>query len=378
MTYKNCFVFIDGAFKKTNFSVKDGVFAEIADDLDGDVTDLDGAYVLPGLIDVHTHGCAGFDFSNADTDGVYAMTKCYASKGVTSVAATTMTSPLDLSRAAHKTIGDVIKSGKREGARILGVNMEGPFIGKDKKGAHNEALILPPTSELFDELDALTGGNIRIVDVDPRSDGAYDFIKKYSASRIVSLAHTSANYDEACKAFDYGAREVTHLFNAMNPLHHRDPGVIGAFADNTGKGVRAEIICDGFHIHPSAIRLMFKACPDNMVLISDSMCAAGMPDGIYQLGGYDVLVKDGKAVQADAPETIAGSATNVFQCLKNVATTFGIDKYKAIAAATSTPAKILAVDDKLGYIKPGYIADFVVIDEAFNLKDVYISAEKYN
>ena len=247
--------------------------------------------------------------------------------------------------------------------------MEGPFLGIDKRGAHDPKYLMPIDTAVFDELNQLSGNNIRIIDIDPTLPGAMEFIDKYHEAVTISLAHTSSNYDTAMKAFDAGASHVTHLFNAMNGLHHREPGIVGAFSDHEA---HAELICDGIHIHPSVVRFVYKAASSKLILISDSMCAAGLADGIYELGGQKVYVKDMKATLEDG--TIAGSTVNVYEAMKR-AIQFGVPKEQAILSATLIPAKAIKRENEIGSITVGKKADFIITDKEYNIEKVYIGGK---
>ncbi len=329
-----------------------------------EVLDLTGYTVLPGLIDMHIHGCAGRDTGEATPDALEAMSQCLVKRGVTSFCPTSMTlSAEELSKifanvaACKQTVG---------GAYIHGVNMEGPYIAMSKKGAQNGAFVRNPDKEEFLRLYNDCGGVIKVVDIAPECDGAEEFVKAVQPICPVSIAHTAAGYDEACAAIEWGVRHVTHLYNAQSGLTHRAPGVVGAVFDKTREyGVRAELICDGFHIHPAALRIAFAQLgEDNSVIISDSMCAAGHVDGEYDLGGQTVYVKDGKALLADG--TIAASTSNVYEELKNVIS-FGIPLKQAVKSATINPARAIRVDNETGSIAVGKNADLLVVDDDFNI-----------
>ncbi len=251
--------------------------------------------------------------------------------------------------------------------------MEGPFLGKDKKGAHDEQYLECPNIAWFDKMQKASGNKVCIITVDPRLDGTDAFIEKCRKEGVfVSLGHTSCDYDRAIEASQKGADHVTHLFNAMNPIHHRKPGLIGAAMDT---GMFVELICDGIHLHPSIIRMMFAMHPDQMLLISDSMQAAGLPDGQYELGGLPVFVKDGKATQEDG--TIAGSTTNVFDAMVNVIH-FGVPVEQAVNSASYLPAKSVGLEDVTGSIKAERNADFLVVDKDWNLEQVYIDGVQFS
>ena len=291
--------------------------------------------------------------------------------GVTSFAPASMTLPYDvLSKAfgAAKRLKEEAPAGL---ARLMGIQMEGPFFSEKKKGAQNGAYLRDPDFEAFQALEEGCGGLIRIVDVAPELPGSVEFIEKAKALCTVSVAHTDASYDEAKAAFDAGATHVTHLYNAMPGIHHRKPGVIPAAVEH--EGVRAELICDGLHVHPASVRLAFRMFgADRMILISDALRCCGMPDGEYELGGQQVFLSGGVARLADG--TIAGSATNLFDCMRH-AISFGIAPEDAIRAATWNPACALGVQEEVGSIAPGKWADFVVCHPDFTRKQVYIGGQ---
>ncbi len=337
-----------------------------------DVLDLEGYTVLPGLIDMHIHGCAGYDTGDATPEALEAMSRCLVKRGVTSFCPTSMT----LSFEQLQTIFRNVAAAKNTvtGAYIQGVNMEGPYIAMSKKGAQNGAYVRNPDADEFKRLYEDCGGIIKVVDIAPETDGAQEFVEQIQAICPVSVAHTAADYDQACAAFEWGVRHVTHLYNAQSGLTHRSPGVVGAVFDKSKQyGIRAELICDGFHIQPAALRIAFSQLgEDNSVIISDSMCAAGHVDGEYDLGGQTVYVRDGKALLADG--TIAASTSNVYDELKNVIR-FGIPVKQAIKSATINPARAIRVEHETGSITTGKYADLLVVDDDFNIVLVIVRGE---
>ena len=332
-----------------------------------DTVDASGCYVIPGLIDVHFHGAMGHDFCDASDEGISAIAAYEARRGVTSICPTTMTlpeerlAPIVASVAAHEAAAGE--------AGIVGINMEGPFIAPDKVGAQNPAYVRSASLEEFARLQEQAQGLIKLVDVAPEQPGNLEFIRQVSHDVRVSVAHTCTGYDDACAAFDAGARHMTHLFNAMPALHHREPGPIAAGAERND--VTAEVIADGVHIHPAMVRLAFALFGDDrMILISDSLRACGLGDGEYELGGQQFFVKGNRATIANG--SLAGSVSDVMACMRTAVRTMGIPLTSAVKAATVNPARALGLDGKLGAIAPGYQADAVVLDRDLNIKHVVL------
>lgn len=373
MKFKNAMIFTEkGIFEKGGFEVEDGKFIHVLTADETDALDLEGAYVIPGLIDVHTHGNSNEDFSDGNYEGLVKMAKYYGSCGVTSFAPASMTLPYETLAKAFGTARAFVDA-KLPGMAVLrGIQMEGPFFAEKKKGAQNGEYLRNPDFEAFKKLYEDCGGLITIVDVAPELPGSVEFIEKASVLCTVSIAHSDAGYEEARAGVDAGVTHLTHTFNAMSPIHHRKPGAIAAAAEN--EKVSAELICDGLHVHPAAVRLVFRLFgADRVVLISDSLRCCGMPNGEYELGGQAVFMEDGLARLADG--TIAGSAIDLFEILRR-AVSFGIPKEDAILAATRNPARQIGCLDKVGTIADGKIADFVICDEELNRKAVYIAGQK--
>lgn len=373
MILKNAEVF-NGDFEKIRADVKiDGEkISKIGNFSSDDGLDLTGLVVMPGLIDMHIHGCGGADTGDATPEALETMSQTLVKNGVTSFCPASMTLSFEELTKIFANI-DAMKD-KVGGAYIHGANMEGPYIAMSKKGAQNPLYVRNPDKEEFKKLYEGCNGAIRVVDIAPECDGGDEFIKEIQPICPVSIAHTDAGYDEAVHAIELGVRHITHLFNAQSGLHHRKPGVVGAAFDvGRANGVRAELICDGFHIHPATLRIAFREMgEDGTVIISDSMKAAGCPDGDYDLGGQPVYVRDGKALLADG--TIAASTSNVYKELKNVIS-FGIPEKQAVKSATINPAKAIRVDDKTGSIEEGKLADILVVDKDYNIKLVIVKGE---
>lgn len=331
--------------------------------------------LLPGLIDIHSHGNSGYDFSDGDLEGLRCMGRYLAANGITSFLPTSMTLPYEKLDAAFRTALQYKETREENGARIPGIHMEGPFFSEKKKGAQNALYLRLPDAEAVEDLNRRCGGMIRIVDVAPELTGTEGFIKQIAGNKAqncrVSIAHTAASYEETKAAFSAGASHVTHLFNAMPGIHHREPGVIGAAVET--EDVTAELICDGHHVHPSIIRMAFKLFPGRICMISDALRCCGMPDGSYELGGQQVTLKDNVARLSDG--TIAGAASNLFDDLRNVIR-FGVPVHEAVMAATIVPARVIGCDRETGSIEEGKLADLIVCDKDLNLRQVYIGGKR--
>lgn len=375
-TFSDGIIYIkDGVFDKIIISETSPVNVDSLRNLEGDldeVIDGQGGYAIPGLIDLHFHGCKGYDFCDGTKEAIAEIAKYEASIGVTAIAPATMTlSVEELERilavaASYKKEAEV--SGT-QGADLIGINMEGPFISPAKKGAQDERNIIPCDSDICQRFLDASEGLVKFVGIAPEcSEESVHFIQQMKDKVHISLAHTNADYDTAMDAFQAGANHAVHLYNAMPSFTHRAPGVIGAVADN--KHVNAELICDGVHIHPSVVRATFQMLgADRMILISDSMRATGMPDGRYTLGGLEVDVVGNRATLV-SDGALAGSATNLLDCMRTVVKKMGIPLETAVACATMNPAKALGEYENYGSITPGKKGNVVLLDSELNLKMV--------
>ena len=328
--------------------------------------DAQGGYVIPGLVDVHTHGALGEDFSDGKPEGLQPLADYYAAHGVTSYLATTMTLKEEVLTPAMHAIRDFKP---KSGAKCAGVHLEGPFLSYAKRGAQAAENLHKPDPALFHRLNEASGGQVKLVTVACEEEGALPFIREISRTCAVSLGHTTADYDTAMAAFDAGASHATHLYNGMPSLLHRAPGVIGAAFD---AGASVELICDGLHIHPSVIRVTYQLFGDKLNLISDSLRCAGMPDGDYELGGQPIVVKNHKATLLDG--TLAGSSISLLDAVRNVVS-FGLPLAGAVYAASTAPA--LAVGLDAGVIAQGRAADLLVLDKDLALKAVFVDGKRY-
>lgn len=376
MFYKNARIFTkDFCFQMGAFEVKDGKFGEICpDNIPADAIDLHGATIIPGLVEVHSHGNSGYDFSDGDYDGLVQMSRYYLQCGVTSFAPASMTLPYDVLEKAFATGRQLAVAAPDGCSRIRGIQMEGPYFSYKKRGAQNPDYLKAPDFQGFKALFDSCDGLVRIVDIAPELPGAVDFVKQASRLCTVSVAHTDAAYDDAKAVFDAGATHLTHLYNAMPAISHRQPGVIPAAVE--AKNVRAEIICDGHHVHPASVRLAFSMFGgERIVLISDSGRCCGMPEGSkFSLGGQDAWLRDGVARLADG--TIACSAAKLYDCMVNTIS-WGIREEDAVRAATYNPACAIGADNEVGSIETGKQADFLICSPDYSSFRVFQAGIEY-
>lgn len=372
-------VYKNGSFAEETVCTAGAYFADESGD--GEVLDAAGCYVIPGLIDLHFHGCDGVDFCDGDIHAIEKIAAYELAHGVTTIHPATMTLDEERLTAIGKTAlafyrrqeaswedGAAGEQGEPRYAELAGIYMEGPFVSMAKKGAQNPAYVREADAAMFRRLQEAAGGLYRICVVAPETEGALSFIDAVKDEVRLSVAHTAADYDTAMEAFARGARQVTHLYNAMPPFTHRAPGVIGAAYDS--RAVTPELICDGVHIHPSVIRATFQMFgAERMILISDSMMATGMPDGTYSLGGQEVTVR-GNLATLTVDGAIAGSVTNLFDCMRFAVREAGIPLADAVRAATENPAGAIGIESTHGSIAAGKYADFVLMDRDLKLCQV--------
>ena len=337
----------------------DGILLSAASG-DGEALDARDCYVIPGLVDVHFHGCVGEDFSDATPEGLQRIADYELSQGVTYICPAGMTLPEDQLTAICKNTA-AHRAKNAGGAEVVGAHLEGPFLSTAKKGAQNADFLHDPDVPMLRRLQEAAEGCVKLVTVAPEQPGAMEFIRAATEMGItVSVGHTVADYDTAMAAFAAGATHATHLYNGMPPLHHRSPGVIGAAFDTPG--VQAELICDGIHIHGAMVRLAFRLFGrERVILISDSLRATGMPDGQYPFGGQEIEVHGSRATIVGHPETLAGSVTSLMGCLRQ-AVKFGIPLADAVRACTYNPARSIGIEDRAGSLEEGKEASFVLLE----------------
>ena len=357
----------DFKFRTGSVTVSDGVFS---DKPDCARRDCGGLMMLPGLVDIHTHGTLGFDNMDETLEAQRKIGRFMLENGVTTFLPTIMTETRERLVGAAKNIASAIKCGTG-GARIGGIYMEGPYFSPKYKGAQCEDFLRDPDFDEFCEINEASGGIVRVVSLAPERAGAAEFIKKASGVCRVAMGHTDADFDSATAAIAAGATVLTHTFNAMRPLKHREPNAIGAAL---GGEVMCECIADGKHVAPMVVKILYNAVgADRLVLISDSLRCAGLSDGNYTMAdGREIVVKNSLAYLTDG--TIAGSSAKLFDCVKN-AVSFGIPLEDAVKAASLNPARAAGIDNVCGVIKEGRAADFLLVDENLELKNVYIGGE---
>ncbi|HYE81090.1 MAG TPA: N-acetylglucosamine-6-phosphate deacetylase [Clostridia bacterium] len=326
--------------------------------------DVEGCFVSPGFIDIHTHGAVGHDIMDGSAEGIRLISEKFASFGVTGFLATTMTMDTGSIRKALDSIREAMQDNR--GARVLGCHLEGPFISRKYPGA--QAAVHTKAAEF--SLIKDYGDVIKLVTVAPEIEGSGVFIRQCIDENIaVSIGHSSATYEEAAGAFRLGAGSVTHTFNAMPALHHREPGIIGAAMDD--RDVFCELIADNIHVHPVMQRVLLKSKgTGRLILITDSMRAAGMTEGCYELGGQTVYVRDNSARLENG--TLAGSVLTMDRALYNFIRNTGTNVWEAVGTVTANPAAMLGLEDRLGSIEKGLDADITVFDEKLNIRYTFI------
>lgn len=363
MILNNANIFMDGGFRLGSLSVENGVVTAIGDDL-GPGEDCGGAFLLPGLVDLHTHGCGGWCFDTVTPEELPAMERFYAKNGTTAVLATVMTGPREQVLSALSTAAGAA------GGVVRGSYLEGPFFGPEKRGAHREDCLSPIDEGFFEEILKASRGTLRVAAIDPCLPGALELIQKYRDRVRFSLAHTPADYETALRGFAAGATQVTHLFNAMTGLHHRQPGLVGAALAGD---CFAEVICDGIHVHPAVLKTAFAALGSRGLIISDSLAPCGRGDGESVSGGQPVFVRGKEARLADG--TIAGSVTFPWEGMRTLVRA-GVPLEQAVSAATAVPARAAGLDGICGAIASGRRADLCLAGPDLTLRRVWLAGEE--
>lgn len=350
---------------------KERVASSESESASSEILDAAGCYVVPGFIDIHFHGSRGADLCDGTHEALSTIARYQASRGITAICPATMTFPEKVLSQIMTTVSSY-RSAANE-SEVVGINMEGPFISAEKIGAQNPRYVQVPDIAMLRRLQQSAQGLIKLVDIAPEEPGAIEFIDEMAREVCISVAHTAADYDCAREAFNHGARQLTHMYNAMASLHHREPGPIPAAWENPA--VNVELITDGVHIHPAMVRLAFALFgPDRVILISDSMRACGLEDGVYDLGGQEVHVAGNEARLEGG--TIAGSVTDLSACLRWAVLKAGISLSDAIRAATINPARAIGIDNERGSLEVGSIADVVLLDkESLNVVAVVVRGE---
>lgn len=367
--FKNALCYIEGkGVIKTNLGIENGKIVYIGDD-ESLITDaysyVDGQIVVPGFIDQHVHGAGGADAMDGTIDALSTIASALASEGTTTFLATTMTQSEQNILNAMKAVNDYIKADKPEGAKVLGIHLEGPFISVKHIGAQPLEYVAKPDKEVFDKYNSASGNNIKIVSLAPEVEGADELIAHLNKNGIVASAgHTDAGYNDIEKAIDSGLKNITHTYNAQKALHHREIGTVGSAM--LFDSLNCEAICDIIHLSIPAIKLLIKNKPhDKFTLITDSMRAKHLCDGISELGGQKVIVKNGEARLENG--ALAGSILKMNDAIKNLVTKCGVCFTDAIDYATINPAKNLGIYDVAGSLKEGKNADLAVLNEDFSV-----------
>ncbi|AJY76004.1 N-acetylglucosamine-6-phosphate deacetylase [Paenibacillus beijingensis] len=334
------------------------------------VIDGEGGWLLPGFIDMHVHGGFGADFMDASRDAYDTITKFHASKGTTTMLATSMTAPKEAIEAVLAA-ADSYTSGSMPYARLGGVHLEGPFISKKWIGAQNPAFVVPPNVEWVKRWNEDHPGLIKQLTLAPETEGAAELIGWLAEQGIVAACgHTDATYEQIIAAADAGLRSAVHTYNAMTGLHHRNPGTLGAVMSD-GR-ISAELIADGHHVHPAAMRILAAAKPaDKLVLITDAMSSAGMGDGQYELGGQAVTVKDGVCRLTEGG-SLAGSSLTMIDALTIFKQATGWTVPAISRLLSGNPAKLLGIDNRTGTIATGKWADLVWTDASFEIRTTWV------
>ena len=373
LLFQNGLVYLDGQFRAVSLLVRDGKIAAVdaPPSPDCQVVDLEGKMLVPGFLDIHTHGGGGVDVNAADEEGFAAISRFFAAQGTTGWLCSILTD------SEERTLWSIAQARAAmdapvQGAKLLGIHLEGPFLSPDYKGAMPESLLRTGDAPLFRRYQEASGGAVRYLTVAPEVAGIVDMIGEISDQVTVAIGHSGADYETSIRAIDAGAKAATHTFNAMGLFHQHRPAIMGAVLE---RPVWCEAICDGRHLHPGSVRMLL-ACKgwDKVVAVTDSIQAAGLPDGHYKLGVNDVVVRDGDAVLADTGVR-AGSTLTTNQALKNLVRFTGESVERVLPLMTANPAKLIGLEGK-GVIAPGMDADLVVLNGALDVRATYVAGQK--
>lgn len=372
IVFENGLVYTQGCFQRVSVYVKDGRVESVGADAPADCprADLFGKMLVPGFIDIHTHGGGGVDVNAADGEGFAKISRFFAAQGTTGWLCSILT---DTEESTLRAIGNARDFMARPacGARLLGIHLEGPFLSPEYKGAMPESLLRRGDAALFREYQAASGGAVRYMTVAPEADGVVEMIRELAGEVTIAIGHSGADYETAITAIEAGAAASTHTFNAMGLFHQHRPGVMGAVLE---RPVYCEAICDGRHLHPGTVRMLL-ACKgwDRVVAVTDSIEAAGLPDGNYKLGVNDVVVRNGDALLADTGVR-AGSTLTTGQALKNLVNFTGESVERVLPLLTANPARLLGLCGK-GEIAAGMDADLAVLDETLGVRGTYVGGD---
>lgn len=373
MLIKNCNIIYLDRIENGSVLIENGKIKEINPSISEfeEVIDANGLYLAPGFIDVHIHGAGGHDTMDGTFEAINEISKVIVKHGTTSFTPTTMTVAIDDIKKSMKVIKEAKEKGT-DGAIVLGAHLEGPFISPKAIGAQNPNYLIPPTLDNYKKMVGDAEDAVVSITIAPEVPGAKELIKELSQKGIVcSIGHTKATYEEAMEGIKCGCGHSTHLFNAMTPFAHREPGVVGAIFDSD---ITTETISDGIHVSYPSLRIAYnQKTPDKVLLVTDAMMACSMPDGMYALGGQDVVVKEGAARLLNG--SLAGSILTLDKAVKNVYKNVGLPLYEAVKMASYNPAKHCKVEDRKGLIKEGYDADLVLFDEDINIKKVFVNGK---
>lgn len=370
----NAMIYSGGHFEYGSLRAVDGMiagFGDISPDSSDVVYDAGGKMLVPGFIDIHTHGAYGVDVNHADIDGLNRISTFFASHGTTGWLCSILS---DNEMQTEKCIGLALDAMKRlEGAELLGIHLEGPFLSPDYAGAMPEEMLKAGSISLFRKYQDAAKGAVRYITVSPEVEGILKLVREISGETAVAIGHSGANYDQAMKCIGWGAKAATHTFNAMRLFHQHEPAVMGAALESD---IYCEVICDGYHVHPGAVRLLLKTKGlDKVVAVTDSVMAAGLPDGEYMLGVNDIVVKDGDA-KIKYGGARAGSTLTMDRALLNLMSFTGEPIERILPLLTENPAKLIGEDKKRGAIKTGLYADLVLLDRDFNVCDTFVRGRR--